>query len=157
LGVAPSLGRDFRVEEDRPDTRFVVVISHALWRRRFNSDPQVAGKQLILSDQPFTIVGVMPPGFTDLLAANFHGGADVWAPVGYDVTQAFACRDCQHLKAIARLKPGVTLAQARVEMSGIMNVMAREHPKTYATPAIGVARLQDQFTGAIRPALYLLL
>jgi len=157
LGVAPSLGRDFRVEEDRPDTRFVVVISHGLWQRRFNSDPQVAGKQLILSDQPFTILGVMPPGFTDILAANFHDAADVWAPVGYDITQPFACRSCQHLQTIARLKPDVTLAQARAEMGAIMNVMAREHPNIYATPAIGVARLQDQFTGAIRPALYLML
>jgi len=157
LGANPALGRDFRVEEDRPATRFVVVISHSLWQRRFNSDPQAVGKQLILSDQPFTIVGVMPPGFTDLLAANFHEAAEVWAPIGYDITQPFACRSCQHLRAIARLKPDVTLAQARTEMSAIMNVMAREHPKIYATPAIGVARLQDQFTGAIRPALYLLL
>ncbi|HKQ93427.1 MAG TPA: ABC transporter permease, partial [Blastocatellia bacterium] len=157
LGVGPALGRDFRIEEDRPNTRFVVVISHALWQRRFNSDPQVAGKQLILSDQPFTIVGVMPQGFTDFLAANFHEAAEVWAPVGYDITQPFACRTCQHLQTIARLKPDVTQAQARIEMSAIMNVMAREHPKTYATPAIGVARLQDQFTGAIRPVLYLLL
>ncbi|HKQ77449.1 MAG TPA: ABC transporter permease [Blastocatellia bacterium] len=156
LGVSPALGRDFRVEEDRPDTRFVVVISHTLWQRRFNSDPQAVGKQLILSDQPFTIVGVMPSGFTDFLAANFHKGAEVWAPIGYDITQPFACRSCQHLKAIARLRPGVTLAQARAEMSEIMNLMSREYPKIYATPAISVARLQDQFTGAIRPALYLL-
>jgi putative ABC transport system permease protein len=157
LGVNPALGRDFRIEEDRPETRFVVVISHALWQRRLNSDPQAVGKQLILSDQPFTIIGVMPPSFTDLLAANFHEAAEVWAPVGYDIAQPFACRSCQHLKAIARLKPGVALEQVRVEMSAIMNVMAREHPTIYATPAISVARLQDQFTGAIRPALYLLL
>src|SRR5262249_598994 len=156
LGVSPALGRDFRLEEDRPATRFVVVISHSLWQRRFNSDPNVIGKPLILSDQPFTIVGVMPPGFTDFLAANFEGGAEIWAPVGYDITQPFACRSCEHLKAIARLKPDVTLAQSRSEMSAIMNVMSRENPTTYATPAISVARLQDQFTGAIRPALYLL-
>jgi putative ABC transport system permease protein len=157
LGVSPALGRDFRSEEDRPAKRFVVIISHALWQRRFNSDPQVLGKQLILSDQPFTIVGVMPHGFTDLLAANFYTAAEVWAPVGYDVTQPFACRDCQHLKTIARLKPEVSLAQAQAEMSEIMKVMAREHPKVYATPAISLDRLQSQFTGAIRPALYLLL
>jgi putative ABC transport system permease protein len=157
LAAPPALGRDFRVEEDRPDTRFVVVISHSLWQRRFNSDPQAVGKQLVLSDQPFTIVGVMSPGFTDFLAANFHEAADAWAPIGYDITQPFACRSCQHLKAIARLKPGVTLAQARAEMSDIMTLMSREHPKIYATPAVSVARLQDQFTRAIRPALYLLL
>jgi putative ABC transport system permease protein len=157
LGVSPAVGRDFRVEEDRPDTRFVVIISHGLWQRRFNSDPQAVGKQLILNDQPFTIAGVMPQSFTDFLAANFYEAAEVWAPVGYDITEPFACRDCQHLKTIARLKQDVTLAQARAEMSAIMNVMSREHPTTYATPAISVARLQDQFTGAIRPALYLLL
>jgi putative ABC transport system permease protein len=157
LGVSPALGRDFRVEEDRPDTRFVVIISNSLWERRFNSDPRVVGKQLVLSDQPFTIVGVMPSGFTDFLAANFHNGAEAWAPIGYDITQPFACRTCQHLKAVARLKPGVTIGRARAEMSDIMNLMSREHPKIYATPAISVARLQDQFTRAIRPALYLLL
>jgi putative ABC transport system permease protein len=157
LGVAPALGRDFRVEEDRPDTRFVIVISHALWQRRFNSDLNVIGKPLVLSDQPYTIVGVTPPGFTDFIAANFYEPAEVWSPLGYDVTQNWACRDCQHLKAFARLKPEIALAQARTEMSAIMNVMQREHPKTYSTPAISVARLQDQFVVAIRPALYLLL
>jgi predicted permease len=157
LGVSPVIGRDFRPEEDRPATRYVVVLGHSIWQRRFNSDPQVIGKQLILSDVTFTIVGVMPPEFTDLLAANFHEGAEIWAPLGYDITQPFACRSCQHLKAIARLKPDITLEQARAEMSGIMKVMAQEHPKIYATPSIFIARLQDQFTVAIRPALYLLL
>jgi putative ABC transport system permease protein len=159
LGASPTLGRDFRSEEDRPDTRYVVVISHSLWQRRFNSDPQAVGKQLILSDQTFTIIGVMPPGFVDLLASNFYGNqaAELWAPVGYDITQPFACRDCQHLKAIARLKPGVSLAQAQTEMSAIMDVMQLEHPKIYATHEIYITRLQDQFVGTIRPALYLLL
>ncbi|MBO0857334.1 MAG: ABC transporter permease, partial [Chloracidobacterium sp.] len=155
LGVSPALGRDFRVEEDRPDKRFVVVISHALWQRRFNSDLQVIGKQLILNDQPFAIVGVMPPNFSDFLASNFYGAAEVWAPVGYDIAQPFACRSCERLKAVARLKPEITPAHAGAEMSAIMNVMSREHPTTYATPAINVARLQDQFTVVIRPALYL--
>jgi putative ABC transport system permease protein len=160
LGATPAIGRDFHAEEDRPAARFVAVISHALWERRFDSDPQIVGKQLILSDQPFTVVGVMPQGFADLLAGNlydFRQDADVWAPLGYEVTQPFACRDCQHLKAIALLKPGVTLAQARIEMGAVMTVMAGEHPTNYATPTIGVERLQDQFTRSIRPAMYLLL
>jgi putative ABC transport system permease protein len=156
LGVSPALGRGFRAEEDRPDTRFVIVLGHALWRRRFNSDPHVVGKPVTLSDQTFTVVGVMPEGFEDFLAANFYQPAQVWAPVGYDVAQPHACRDCQHLKAVARLKPGVTLAEAGAEMRSIMEVMAREHPKIYASPAVAVARLQDQFVGKIRPALYLL-
>jgi putative ABC transport system permease protein len=143
LGVDPALGRDFRVEEDRPNTRFVIVISHALWQRRYNADPDVIGKPLVLGDQPFTIVGVMPPSFTDFLAANFYGTAEVWAPVGYDVTQSFACRDCQHLKAFARLKPEVTLAQAKTEMGAIMSVMKNEHPTIYETPAISVCKINS--------------
>src|SRR5262249_60689678 len=90
-------------------------------------------------------------------AASVPEAAEARARVGYGITEPFPCRSCQHLQAIARLKPDVTLAQARAEMGAIMNVMAREHPTIYATPAISVARLQDQFTGAIRPALYLLL
>ncbi len=157
LGVSPELGRDFAAAEDRPATRFVVIISHSLWQRRFNSDPNVLGKQLSLSDQPYTIIGVMPSGFTDLLAANFYKTADIWVPLGYDVTQPFACRDCQHLKTIARLKSDVSMEQARNEMSAIMSVMQTEHPKIYATSAVSIARLQDQFVNAIRSALYLLL
>ncbi|HUE83018.1 MAG TPA: ABC transporter permease [Pyrinomonadaceae bacterium] len=157
LGVSPALGRDFQFEEDRPSTRFVVIISQSLWQRRFNSDPNILGKPLVLSDRAFTIVGVMPPNFKDLLAANFYEPADIWAPVGYDLIQSFACRTCQHLKTVGRLKPDVSLERAHNELKTIMEVMSREHPQTYATAAISVARLQDQFVGAIRPALYLLL
>ena len=157
LGVSPALGRDFVAAEDHPNTRFVTIISHALWQRRFNSDPQVIGKPITLSDQTFTIVGVMPANFEDFLAANYYEPADAWAPLGYEVTQNFACRTCQHLKAIGRLKSDVSLEQAQAELSTIMNVMAREHAGDYASPAISIARLHDQFVQSIRPVLYLLI
>ena len=157
LGVAPALGRDFRVEENRPDTRYVVVISHALWQRQFKADANVVGKPLILSGQTFTVIGVMPRGFEDLLAANFYQQADVWGALGYDVTQSFACRSCQHLKAFGRLKNGVTLEQAQTEMNSIAAALRQEHPTEYPIGTAVVFGLQNEFVKSIRPALYLLL
>jgi putative ABC transport system permease protein len=157
LGVAPALGRDFRTEENRPDTRYVLVISHGLWQRRFNADPNVVGRPLVFSGQTFTVVGVMPQGFEDLLAANFYQPAEVWGPLGYDLTQEWACRSCQHLKAFGRLKDGVTLEQARTEMNALAAALKQEHPTTYSVASAVVFGLQDEFTKGIRPALYLLL
>ncbi len=157
LGVAPALGRDFRAEEDRPTTRFVIMLSHALWQRRFGSDPNIIGKQLTLSGTTFTVAGVMPAGFEDYLSANWYKPAQAWAPLGYDVSQSWACRSCQHLKAVARLKADVSLAQARVEMNAISAALQREHPKIYVTPTATVTPLQAEFVKKVRPALYLLL
>ena len=157
LGIHPELGRDFRPEEDRPDTRFVIALSRALWQRRFNSDPEIVGKQIVITGQTFTVVAVMPDHFEDLLAANFYQRADVWAPIGYDATLPWACRTCQHLKSVARMRPGVSIEQARVEMNDISAQLQREHPQDYPLPTASVIRLQDGFVGAIRPALYLLL
>lgn len=157
LGVAPAVGRDFGADENRPDRRFVVVLSHSLWQRRFNADPQVVGKPITLSGQTFTVIGVMPLEFTDLLAANFYQPAEVWAVLGYDVAQPWACRSCQHLKAFGRLKPPVTPTQASAEMNSLAAVMQREHPQEYPAASAVVLGLQEQFTGKLRPALYLLL
>jgi len=157
LGVAPALGRDFRVEENRPDTRFVAIISHAFWQRRFNADPNVVGKPIVLSGRTFNVIGVMPQDFEDLLAANFAQKAEVWAALGYDVSQPWACRSCQHLRTFGRLKEGVRLAEARAEMNGIAAALQREHPQEYSTPTALVFGLQDLFVGEVRPALYLLL
>jgi hypothetical protein len=157
LGVAPALGRDFRGADDRPDTRSVVILSHALWQRRFQSDPHVIGKPLVLSGRAFTVIGVMPQGFEDWLAAHYERKAELWAALGYDVTEEWACRGCQHLKAFGRLKDGVTLDQARTEMNTIAAALQQEYPREYSTPTAFVAGLQEEFVKGIRPALYLLL
>lgn len=157
LGVAPALGRDFRTEENRPDTRFVVVLSHALWQRQFKADPQVLGKPIVLSGQTFTVIGVMPQDFDDLLAANIYRKAEAWAVLGYDLAQSWACRTCQHLKAFGRLKPGVSLQQAQTEMNSLAAALKQAHPKEYPAGTAVVFGLQDQLIKSIRPALYLLL
>ena len=157
LGVSPALGRDFRAEENRPSSRFVVMLSHALWQRRFQADQNVVGKPIVLSGQTFTVIGVMPQGFEDLLAANYYQKAEVWAVLGYDVTQEWACRSCQHLKAFGRLKAGVELSQAKAEMNTLAAALKQEHPTEYPVEAAVVFGLQDEFVKGIRPALYLFL
>jgi putative ABC transport system permease protein len=158
LGVAPMLGRDFSPEEDRPDTRFVVMLSHALWTSRFHSDPTVIGQPIKVSDETFTVIGVMPPGFEDLVADNFYGPAQVWAPIGYSGTEPYACRTCRHLRGFGRLKAGVTFAQAKAEMDAIMNVIVRDHPESYAPDSgVSMVKLQDKFVGGLRTTLIVLL
>ena len=154
LGVTPLLGRDFNPEEDRPGMRFVVMLSHGVWERRFNSDPNIIGKPIRMSDETFTVIGVMPPGFEDLVSANFYGPAQVWAPLGYDGTEPYACRTCRHLRAFARLKPGVAFAQAKAEVDAVMNAIVRDHPESYAPDSgIGMIKLQDKFVGGMRQTL----
>src|SRR6478672_1569893 len=80
LAVKPVLGREFLPGEDTPATRRVVILSHGLWERRFGSDPQIAGKPISLSGQTFTVAGVMPPGFEDLISERLSQKAELWAP-----------------------------------------------------------------------------
>ena len=128
LGVAPVLGRDFRAGEDTPATRRVVVLSDRLWQRRFHGDPRILGRSIDLSDGAYIVVGVMPRLFPPLVSEHFYQAAELWAPVGYDATQAFACRNCQHLKALGRLKRGVTIAAAERDVGDIQAALGREHP-----------------------------
>ena len=112
LGVRPAIGRDFRADEDTPNGWRVVILSDGLWRRRFDGDPSAIGRVISMNDLQFTIIGVMPPAFEPLISERFYRRADMWALVGYDRSQPFACRSCQHLKAIARIKAGVPLEAA---------------------------------------------
>jgi putative ABC transport system permease protein len=104
VGVQPVLGRAFTEAEDRPGVaRRVVILSDGLWRRRFGADPSAIGRPVTISDVPFTIVGVMPRGFDDIVASRFYQDAAVWFPLGYDPAASFACRTCRHLSVIGRL------------------------------------------------------
>lgn len=156
LKLKPALGREFTTEEDRPATRRVVVLSDGLWRRRFGADSEIVGKPIRLSDQTFTVVGVMGPGFEDMLSARLFQRADVWAPLGYDETLPWACRTCRHIHAFGRLNRGVSLQQARAEMNAISENLKIEHPHDYAVSGVTLIPLLDKFVGSVRPALYVL-
>lgn len=157
VGVTPALGRAFTAAEDQPGAaRRVVVLSDALWQRRFGGDPSAIGRVVDLGGVPFTIVGVMPRGFDDLVASRLYKDAALWTPLGYDPAASFACRTCRHLRVFGRLQPGVTPAAAEAELTGILRQLASEHTGAYADPVARVQRLGDLFLGPVRPAVLLL-
>ena len=90
-----------------------MILSDGLWRRRFGADPAAIGRVITMNDRQFTVIGVMPPSFEPLISERFYQRADMWALVGYDRTLPSACRICQHLKAIGRVKAGTPLETAR--------------------------------------------
>ncbi len=156
LGVRTAIGRGFRAADDRPDAWRKVILSDALWKRRFGSDPAVVGRTLRMNDQDFEIVGVMPASFEPLLSARFYKPAQLWAALGYDTAMSNACRSCEHLKAVGRLREGVTLAQAREDLDRIRRGLAAEHPSDYPAGSTAVVTLSDALAGPVRPALSIL-
>jgi putative ABC transport system permease protein len=146
LRVSPVLGNGFTADEDRPGAPGVIVLSFGAWRQRFGSDPQIAGRSVTLSGKPVTIVGVMPAGFYYPTRTP-----EYWTPLG--LNPANATRGGHFLGVVARLKPDVTVQQADASMRGIAERLARQYPAASEGETANVVLLQEQMTGAIRPAL----
>jgi putative ABC transport system permease protein len=158
LGVKPQLGRWFRAEEDHPETRYVAILTHGLWVRRFGGDPSVIGRTVRLSDKPYQIVGVLPESFRPFAPLDRMAMPEIYTALGYELKQPWACRGCQHLQAVGRLRPGVLPEQARAELNAIMHDILRENPKDYdARTAIALMPLRDYMVGKVRTALWVLL
>ena len=158
LGVHVQLGRDFRPEEDIPAASHVVILSHNLWQRRFNSDPSIIGKAVDLNATTYIVAGVLPADFQSLFSMDPHGGpVDIWGVLGYDVSQPWACRTCHHLIAIGRLRPGATFAQTNAEMDTISSATWKAYPKEYPAAGVILTPLREQFVGSVSSTLYILL
>ena len=157
VGVAPVVGRAFTEAEDRPGAaRRVVILSDALWRRRFGADPGVIGRPVTIAGTTHVIVGVMPRGFDDLVASRFYDDAELWFPLGYDPAASFACRTCRHLRVFGRLAPGVSVAAAQQELTSLVAQMEQANASAYTSAGALVTTLHDVFLGPVRPALLLL-
>ena len=152
LGVSPAVGRVFTREEERPGSR-VVVLSHALWQRRFGGDPSVVGRQFLFDGEGVTVLGVMPEGFKFPVDAE---GAEYWAP--FDPESAGNKeRGNNYLSVVARLKPGVSAAQAQGEMEAITARLQEEYQDRNAGRGANVVSMYEDVVGGVRPALYVLL
>ena len=157
LRARPALGRDFLPQEEQRDNRFVAVLSHELWQRRFASDPGVVNRTVNLGGQDFTVVGVMPADFD----APLFSGADaapiqIWVPFAPDLSQW--TRSGRSVDgAVARLKPNVTVEQARGEMEQIARQLQQQYPETNAGSGAAVVGWQEQRVARIRPVLFMLL
>ncbi|MBZ5728652.1 MAG: ABC transporter permease [Acidobacteriia bacterium] len=158
LGVRMYLGRGFLPEEDRPDTRREIILSHGLWTRRFGANRHIVGRVLRLSESSCTVVGVLPADYRPLATDGGSDAPEMYMPLGYALAERDACRGCQHLRLVARLKPGVAVATARAELNTIMRDIVREHPADYKhDAAVMVAPLRDQLVGRVETALWVLL
>jgi putative ABC transport system permease protein len=156
LGVEAMRGRALNADDGKPDAPRVVVLSYGLWQRRFGGDPNIIGRKLILNRNENTVVGVMPAGFQWHIRQNSLSGraAEIWSP--YVITTEMRRRGGRFLSTVARLKPGVTFAQAKAEMTGLGTRMEQEF-KENANWGINVVPLRTQLVGEIRLALWILL
>ena len=153
LGVRPALGRTFTTEEDSaPDKGPVVVLSDDFWRNRFASSREVLGRKIKLTDDEFTVVGVMPPGFRGL-----DESTQLWIPLSNIGGKTWDDRGNRFLDAVGRLKPGVTLEQARAELAAVGLKLAAQYPSTNTNYSADLAPLREEFFGDLRRPLLVLL
>src|ERR1051325_4311646 len=152
LGVAPALGRDFRPDEDRVGANAVAIISDSLWKRRLGGDPSIIDKTLTLNDVPYQIVGVLPASF------QFFQNVDVLVPIEAADERAFKERSWHPgIQVLARLKPGVSLAQATADMTSIAGALGQEYPNSNKEHWVTLRSLYDATVGDVRNLLWMLL
>ena len=150
--VKPALGRTFASGEDEPGVGPVVVISADLWDRKFGSAKDVLSKSLTLDDKSYAIVGVMPASFP------LFRGTDVFVPIGQWNSPALKSRTAGlGLHGFGRLKPGVSIAQAQTDLSGVMNKLATIYPESNRGNDAKISSLKERMIGGAGPTLWLLL
>lgn len=149
MRATPILGRDFTPDDDKPGAAPVTLISYGTWQQRYAGDPNIVGKQILLDDKPHTIIGVMPESFAH------HGPPPLWVLMG---PMDWKGRDVRiGGNVVARLKPGVTIEQARLDMNRISQELLQEHPiANSGGEVINVLSLQDSITGNVSTALKIL-
>jgi predicted permease len=156
LGVKPALGQDFDSRQDVKGGKPEVMISAGLWNKKFGSAPDVIGKSMTLDGTDYTIVGVVPASF-HLYMQNFHAG-DVYVPIGQWNDVIFHDRNvAMGMDAVARLKPGVTIEQARADMIRVTRDLASTYPEANTDVGVTVISLKENITGELRPYLLVLL
>jgi putative ABC transport system permease protein len=153
LGVAPQLGRTFLPEEDQPDKNRVAVISHGFWQRRFGGSADVIGQPLKLDDDTCAVIGVLKPDFRQTeLAVDY--GAEVWTPLVINPNANL--RGSHYLRAIGRLKSGLTLEQAQAEIATIARQLEQAYPNTNRDRGVSLVPLDEHVTRRVRWALVVL-
>lgn len=155
LGAAPQVGRHFTPAEEQPGAH-AVILSHSLWQSRFNGDPQIAGRTLLLGGINYTIVGVMPQGFRFPVTGE---AAELWISAGVEGegrVPRFVQRGNHWIDVLGRLKPGVTLAQAQADMHRINEQLIKQYPDTNNSIGIKTLPLMKFVVGDVSAALWTL-
>jgi putative ABC transport system permease protein len=150
LGVTPTLGRDFRTDDDLAGSPHVAILSHGLWLRRFGGDPQIVGKEIILNFERCTVIGVMKRGvqFPDR-------ETELWVPTRF-TTQQLTNHGNHFLQVVAKLKPGVPLRTANANLAIIAAQVEKENPDSNAKVGAFAVPLREELAGDVRPAILML-
>jgi len=152
LGVQPAWGRNFTRQEDTPNGPKAAILGHGLWQSRFGGDADVVGRTITLNEQSYTVVGILPARF------QYPEQLQLWIPLALGETGAALAKYGEGmilLKAIARLKPGVTLSQAQAELRTI--AQREQSPQPDEAPVVSLVTLHEQVVGNVRGALFVLL
>lgn len=156
LGVRPAAGRFFTEEDDRPAGERLFVISHGLWLRRYGGDPEVIGREVLFNGEGWTVAGVMPPQF-DFYGENNRNN-DFFIPLGRLSDQPFMHDRHSHAMMVtARLRPGVSLEQARAQMNALAARLAEQFPESNRGTGARLSSFLDDYVGDARPALLMLM
>jgi putative ABC transport system permease protein len=152
MGIKPILGRMLLPEEDAPGKNHVVVLSYGFWQRVFGGARDVVGKAIQLNGEPYNVVGVGPAGF------SVSSKLDVWTPMAFKPDEtANDARGGHYINVVGRLKPGVSVAQARAELTVIADQLAKQYPDPQKGWGIFMMPLQDYLVRDVKPVLYTLL
>jgi putative ABC transport system permease protein len=153
LSVKAAVGRLYTNDEDKPGAQPVVLLSHELWMRRFGGDPQILNQSLSLNDRAYTVIGVMPADF------NYSRHTDLWVPVGQLADDPVVKSRDNHpgLRAVARLKAGVTIEEARTELDAIAARLEQQYPDSNKNIGARMIPLLENYVRNVRLALWILL
>ena len=150
LGVQPALGRTFRPEDSTPGRQQVVILSHRLWQRHFGGDIEIVGKRITLDDQPYTVIGVMPPSFF------YSQLTELWTPLVIEAGMTNN-RSLRFLHIVARLKPAISVNQAQARMTEITRDLEAQHPDTNSKLGVSLIGLTDDYSASVKPVLLILM
>ncbi len=145
----PISGRALQAEDSKPGAPAVIILSHALWQRRFGGAADVVNRQITVNGKPATIVGIMPAGF------NFPADSEVWSAFVLDATNE--PRDNRYVSVVARLKPNVSLASAQADMDTINQRLSQNYTVTNTGWGVKLTELRERMVGELRTSLLILL
>jgi putative ABC transport system permease protein len=149
LGVSPAKGRNFSEEDDQPGAGNVVVVSHRFWQGRLGGLPSVLGSDIQINGQPYTVIGIMPPGF------DYPVPMELWIPLALTPAEKADHAELS-LEALARLQPGVSVTQAQVALASVSRRLEQEYPRTNANREASVMLLRKELYSLTVPIFLLL-
>ena len=145
LDAKPMLGRGFLPQEETPGQNHVVILSHRLWQSRFGSNRNVLGRPIVINDETYTVIGVLPKQL------EFPTWADIWLPMPLDLSQS---RASHILEVVGKRKRGTSIAQVRADMQAIVVRLQREYPITNKPTGFVLTTLVDHIVGNVRAAIW---